>query len=216
MVTQRVVRGPAPLNDLLEVTRLARSLTSVQFIFLCEKVDLTSQKPTNGWNVWTPLQSFCTYKGFHFIWTKSAVNQVMAPLWSSQCNSSYLSNWSMTQPKKDAINGNAICYRLGSFVEMLSNRHKFLIFSLRVADGTARRSASVRLCACDKEEIWRGTKTEGDAHRQLITRPLQSWGIHQKINALLTAPLISMRARRQLTRHGKTLLTNREGHIAKI
>lgn len=69
---------------------------------------------------------------------------------------------------------------------------------------------------CDKEEIWWGTETEGHAHRQLITHPLQSRGIHQKINALLKAPLISMRARRQLTGHGKTLLTNREGHVAKI
>lgn len=142
------VRGPAPLNDLPEATRPARSLTSVQLLFLGEKVDLTSQKPRNAWTVCTRLQSFCTYEVFHFIWTKSAVNQVMVPLWSSQCNSSYLSNWSVTQPKKDAINGDAICYRVDSFVEMLWNRQKFLIFHserLREVRVDRRRRGFVRV-----------------------------------------------------------------------
>lgn len=42
------VGGPAPLNDLPEATRPARSLTSVQFLFLGEKVALASQKPGNA------------------------------------------------------------------------------------------------------------------------------------------------------------------------
>lgn len=137
--------------------------------------------------VWTPLQSVWTYQEFHLSWRKSAVSHLMAPLWSSQCNSSYLSNWSTTRPHQDALSGNAICYRLGSFVEMLWSRQIFWnrwIFMLPVWRRDTPISVDAAcVCVCDKEEIWQGTETEGDAHRQLITGLPQSRGTHQKINA---------------------------------
>lgn len=65
------------------------------------------------WTQWTKriwrtsLERRCTLQGMqsHFILRKGAVNLLMALLWSSHCNSTNLSNWSMTHREERALKG---------------------------------------------------------------------------------------------------------------
>lgn len=65
------------------------------------------------WTQWTKrtwrtsLERHCALQGMqsHFILRKGAVNLLIALLWSSHCNSTNLSNWSMTHREERALKG---------------------------------------------------------------------------------------------------------------